>query len=110
MIVGEAWGADEARAGKPFVGVSGMELDRMLHETGIMRSDCYVSNVVNAQPAGNDIRAWIPLTKKEITSDCVRFRDRMVKPILLEGYHSLLKEISLVKPTLSAYPDERGLT
>lgn len=72
----------------------------MLHEAGIMRSDCYVSNVVNAQPAGNDIRAWIPLTKREITPDCVRFRDRMVKPILLAGYHSLLKEINLVKPTL----------
>jgi DNA polymerase len=100
MIVGEAWGADEARAGKPFVGVSGMELDRMLHEAGIMRSDCYVSNVVNAQPAGNDIRAWIPLTKREITLDCVRFRDRMVKPIIVEGYHSLLKEINLVNPTL----------
>jgi DNA polymerase len=100
MIVGEAWGADEARAGKPFVGVSGMELDRMLHEAGIMRSECYVSNVVNAQPAGNDIRAWIPLTKREITPDCVRFRDRMVKPIIVEGYRSLLKEIQLVKPTL----------
>jgi DNA polymerase len=100
MLVGEAWGADEARAGKPFVGVSGMELDRMLHEVGIMRSECYVSNVVNAQPAGNDIRAWIPLTKREITPDCVRFRDRMVKPIIVEGYRSLLKEIALVKPTL----------
>jgi len=100
FIVGEAWGADEARAGKPFVGMSGMELDRMLHEVGIMRSDCYTSNVVNAQPAGNDIRAWIPLTKREITPDCIRLRDRMVKPILLAGYHSLLRELSLVKPTL----------
>lgn len=100
FICGEAWGADEARAGKPFVGVSGMELDRMLHESGIMRSECYVSNVVNAQPVGNDIRAWIPLTKREITPDCIRFRDRMVKPIIVEGYRSLLKEISLVKPNL----------
>ena len=100
FICGEAWGAEEARVGRPFVGASGQELDRMLHEAGILRSDCYVSNVVNAQPAGNDIRAWIPLTKKEITPDCVRFRDRMVKPILVEGYHSLLKEINLVKPTL----------
>lgn len=100
FICGEAWGAEEARVGRPFVGQSGQELDRMLHEVGIMRSECYTSNVVNAQPAGNDIRAWIPLTKKEITPDCVQFRDRMVKPILLAGYHSLLKEISLVHPSL----------
>lgn len=100
FICGEAWGAEEARVGRPFVGQSGQELDRMLHEAGLLRSECYVSNVVNAQPAGNDIRAWIPLTKKEITPDCVRFRDRMVKPILVEGYHSLLKEINLVKPNL----------
>lgn len=108
LIVGEAWGADEARAGRPFVGLSGMELDRMLHEAGIMRSECYLTNVVNAQPPGrsagrpvdNDISAWIPSTKKAITPDCVQFRDRRVKPIVLEGYASLLKEISLVKPNL----------
>lgn len=108
MIVGEAWGADEARVGRPFVGLSGMELDRMLHETGILRSECYLTNVVNAQPPGraagrpveNDISAWIPSTKKAITPDCIRFRDRMVKPIIHEGYLNLLREIALVKPTL----------
>lgn len=100
MIVGEAWGADEARLGQPFVGLSGDELNRMLGEVGILRSDVYVTNVVNAQPAGNDISLWIPLKKKDITADCVRFRDRMVKPIIVEGYRSLLKEISLVKPQL----------
>lgn len=100
FIVGEAWGADEARAGRPFVGMSGIELDRMLHETGIMRSECYVSNLVNAQPAGNDMTVWIPATKKAVTPDCIQFRDRRVKPIILEGYRSLQREISLVKPQL----------
>lgn len=100
MLVGEAWGSEEARSGKPFVGMSGQELDRMLHDAGILRADCFVTNLVNAQPLGNDLSLWIPAKKKDITPDCVRFRDRMVKPIIVHGYNQLLKEIDLVKPTL----------
>lgn len=100
MVVGEAWDADEARRGEPFVGQSGDELNRMLSEVGILRSDVYVTNVVNAQPAGNDTGLWIPLKKKDILPGFVKFRDRMVHPIIVEGYNSLLKEIALVKPTL----------
>lgn len=58
-IVGEAWGADEAQIGLPFVGSSGRELNRMLEEAGIERSQCHVTNVFNLQPKGafrdNDI-------------------------------------------------------
>src|SRR5690348_3649387 len=100
MIVGEAPGAEETRLGRPFVGASGQELDRMLHEAGIIRSECFVTNVAREQPPGNDISAFIPLKKKDVGPDCQRFRDRMVRPPVLEGYRTLLKEISLVKPTL----------
>lgn len=100
MIVGEAWGGDEERTLKPFVGVSGQELNRMLQEAGILRSECYVSNVVNARPPGNDIGAWLALRKKDITPTHVDLRDRKVRPILLEGYHQLLSEISLVQPNI----------
>jgi uracil-DNA glycosylase len=53
MIVGEAFGYDEARIGKPFVGASGQELTRMLAEAGIDRSQCFLTNVVPAQPQAN---------------------------------------------------------
>ena len=49
-IIGEAWGAEEARLGLPFVGASGRELDRMLEEAEIDKRDCYLTNVFNLQP------------------------------------------------------------
>ncbi|WP_262691077.1 uracil-DNA glycosylase [Kordiimonas aestuarii] len=54
MIVGEAPGADEDRMGKPFVGVSGQLLDRMLAAAGMSREkNVYISNVVPWRPLGN---------------------------------------------------------
>lgn len=99
MIVGEAPGADEALVGKPFVGVAGQELDRMLAEAGISKADCYITNLIRYRPSptSNDLTHVIPL-KKDVTSDCVRLHDKMVKPVVYEGYQELLKEIELVKP------------
>lgn len=54
MIVGEAPGADEDRAGKPFVGLSGQLLDRMLASIGLdRRRNAYISNVLPWRPPGN---------------------------------------------------------
>ncbi len=39
MIVGEAPGVEEELKLQPFVGASGQELDRMLRDAGIMRSE-----------------------------------------------------------------------
>jgi DNA polymerase len=57
FVLGEAWGAEEAKARTPFVGASGYELTRMLDEAGIHRADCYLSNVLNLHPLGNDIES-----------------------------------------------------
>lgn len=108
MIVGEAWGADEDREGEPFVGASGIELNRMLHEANIMRSECFVSNVVNRRPPGrsvgrpvdNDITAWIPMKKKDITKEMILLRGKMVMPVVKEGFNQLLVEISAVQPNV----------
>jgi DNA polymerase len=100
FLVGEAWGEQEERSGEPFVGVSGQELNRMLQEAGILRSECYTSNLVNARPPGNDISAWIARKKKDITSAHIPLRDLMVLPIVKEGYLRLLREIDLVKPNV----------
>lgn len=57
VILGEAWGAEEARLGMPFVGASGNELNRMLEEAEIEKSNCYLTNVFNLQPKPtNDIK------------------------------------------------------
>lgn len=100
MIVGEAPGSDEVRLGRPFVGAAGMELDRMLMEVGLSRGECFVTNVCREQPRGNDIGDFIPRRKKDITPECVLLRDRLVKPVVRDGYGRLMKEIALVKPNV----------
>src|ERR1043166_9514684 len=53
MFVGEAPGADEDRAGKPFVGVSGQLLDRMVGWIGLDRTKFYITNIIYWRPPGN---------------------------------------------------------
>ena len=53
MLIGEAPGADEDRQGKPFVGVSGQLLDRMLASIGRDRSNVYITNILLWRPPGN---------------------------------------------------------
>lgn len=59
MLVGEAPGADEDRMGRPFVGVSGQLLDRILKCIGLDRTEedpgkaVYISNILNWRPPGN---------------------------------------------------------
>ena len=46
MFVGEQPGDREDRAGRPFVGPAGRELDRALEKVGIDRDEVYLTNVV----------------------------------------------------------------
>jgi DNA polymerase len=78
MFVGEAPGADEDRQGKPFVGVSGQLLDRMLAAIGLDRhaedvaSAFYITNIVfwrppgNRNPTTNEIAACLPFLERHI--------------------------------------------
>jgi DNA polymerase len=54
MVIGEAPGAEEDRAGKPFVGRAGRLLDKMLAAIGLDRTkNVYIANVVPWRPPGN---------------------------------------------------------
>ncbi len=53
MLVGEGPGAEEDRAGKPFVGPSGQLLDRMLASIGLDRTKLLITNVIPWRPPGN---------------------------------------------------------
>lgn len=73
MFVGEAPGADEDRLGRPFVGVSGQLLDRMLTSIGLSRAEnAYISNVINWRPPGNrnpdgvEVALSMPFIQKHI--------------------------------------------
>jgi DNA polymerase len=53
MIIGEAPGADEDIAGKPFVGRAGQLLDRMLSAAGWSEQNVHITNIVYWRPPGN---------------------------------------------------------
>mgnify|MGYP000002820063 FL=1 len=72
MFVGEAPGADEDRLGRPFVGVSGQLLDRMLAAIGLDRASAYISNILPWRPPGNrnptpaEISLCLPFIERQI--------------------------------------------
>lgn len=73
MFIGEAPGADEDRAGLPFVGVSGQLLDLMLTFIDLKReTDFYITNTLFWRPPGNrppspdEIEICRPFVEKHI--------------------------------------------
>lgn len=53
MFMGEAPGADEDAANKPFVGPAGQELNALLKQAGLSRKIVRVSNIVRCRPPAN---------------------------------------------------------
>ncbi len=73
MMIGEAPGADEDRLGRPFVGVSGQLLDRMMASIGLERSrNFYLTNILPWRPPGNrtptdgEIALFLPFLLRHI--------------------------------------------
>ena len=100
MLVGEAPGEAEERLGRPFVGASGYELDRMLNEAGISRSECFITNLLKIRPPKNDINQFIAKAKKDRTKGHTEFKGRWITREILEGYDLLEREITAVRPSI----------
>lgn len=79
VLVGEAPGADEDIAGKPFVGASGQFLDRMLASVGLDRTKLLITNLIPWRPPGNR-----PPTDSEVLT-CLPF---------------LLRHLALARPRI----------
>jgi DNA polymerase len=77
MLVGDVPGAEEDRAGRPFVGPAGLLLDKMLASVALDRTKYVITNLVPWRPPGNR-----PPTEIEI-AQCLPF---------------LLRQIALVRP------------
>ena len=78
MLVGEAPGSDEDRDGRPFVGVSGQLLDRMMGSIGLTREHFYLANTVYWRPPGNRSP-----TQAE-TAACLPFIQRQIELVALK--------------------------
>jgi uracil-DNA glycosylase family 4 len=88
MIIGEAPSYKEVELGKPFVGPSGQELDRLLKDAGMRRSECWLTNVCKyyVPPAPKDAKIPFTTRAKNIGID------------LEEQFRELQEEINQIKP------------
>lgn len=86
MLIGEAPGTDEDRAGKPFVGVNGALLDKILACIGIDRTEedllksVYLSNIINWRPPGNRTPAPAEI---EVSLPFIERHIQLIKPELI---------------------------
>lgn len=105
MLVGEAPGEQEVAEGKPFVGAVGHLMTGMLHDAGIQRTDCYITNVCRFRPPGNNIEAFIidPKRMKKsspVPSDFIQYNGWFVAPFVVKHIEDLKREILEVKPNV----------
>lgn len=90
MFIGEAPGAEEDRAGLPFVGASGQLFDRMVSYIGLDEDSLYITNIIFWRPPGNrsptdaEAAACLPFVRRHIA---------LVKPRLL---------VTLGRPAMNA--------
>lgn len=97
-LVGEAPGEQEITDGRPFRGASGMELDRMLREAGIERSQCFATNVAHERPPSymkngkvihNDIDQWFAGPQKGKQLGWPRVDGQYCHPAIAAGVEHL---------------------
>src|SRR5258706_1363038 len=94
-IVAESWGATEAYEKKPLVGASGQIFDAILAESGIQRSDCFVTNVMAAQPTQNDaFRFFLPKKGNQ------QWRGLNPTPWVTSELTRLYRQLEAVQPTI----------
>jgi len=100
MLVGEAPSDSDQRSCHPFGGSSGQELNRLLHEAGIMRSECYATYVCKTPAPQGQLSLLTALKKKDITPAHQLLNGVYVLPCVVEGYRELLAEIEMVQPNI----------
>ncbi len=72
MLIGEAPGEREAKAGRPFIGASGRLLDQLLASIDLARDDIYITNVVKDRPPENrdpraaELQIYTPLLVRQL--------------------------------------------
>jgi uracil-DNA glycosylase len=80
VLVGQNPGREEAKQGRPFVGMSGKYLDEVLRKNNLDRGKLYITSVVkettpgNRKPTREEIERWMPYLMEEL---------RRVKPRII---------------------------
>ncbi len=87
VFIGEAPGADEEKALRPFVGKAGKNLNYFLENAGCSREDIYITNAVKFRPTQIGKTGRLS-NRTPTTEEIVEYREW------------LLKELSIIDPKL----------
>jgi DNA polymerase len=107
LFIGEAPGQAEDLKGEPFVGAAGKFLDTLLSETGLLRSDVFITNVVkcrpprNREPKPHEIETCTPYLNRQMSVIKPRF-------IVTLGNHSTAYILSKAGLPFQSITQARG--
>ena len=103
MIIGEAPGSDECLIERPFQGMAGKLLNKMLNDAVVNRDNLYITNLVKCRPTvDNNNKKNRPPSNNEISS-CVRLLQKeidLIKPKVVFTLGALSTKIILKRKTL----------
>ncbi len=111
MFVGEAPGAEEDKRGEPFVGESGVLLDKMIVAMGWSRESVYIANVLKCRPPKNrDPRA----SEVEACESFLAQQIEAVQPVVIvtlgkPAAHLLLKSSASMGSLRGTWQDYSGI-
>ena len=77
-LIGEAPAREEMLQGRPFVGEAGVILDQCLHNAGLLRGQCYITNFADFQIKKGDIVKYFS------TAGCLKGKGLTCQQRLLE--------------------------
>jgi DNA polymerase len=108
IFVGEGPGRDEDLQGKPFVGLAGQLLTKIIQAIQLTREEVYIANIIKCRPPGNrnpepdEIRACEPFLIKQLEA----IRPRLICALGTFAAQTLLKteeKISLLRGRFHQY-------
>jgi len=79
ILVGEAPSTVEIQQGIPFVGPAGEKLNSCLHQAGLIRAHCYITNLIPYQI--DNIGVYYNSSRGALTTEGLKQRDRLAEEL-----------------------------
>ena len=117
LFVGEAPGAEEDKAGRPFVGRAGQLLTKMIQAMGIERDQVYIANILkcrpdmppgvpgNRKPTPEEMQVCIPYIQEQIEI----IRPRALVALGSTAIEALLESTMTISRLRGTFVDYRGV-
>lgn len=105
LLIGEAPGEEEEKAGEPFVGPAGRLLNALLADAGLDRRQLHITNVFSKRPPKNDLLQWCG-TKTELKKLDKNYNaekmpnGKYLRPEYLPHVSRLRTELGSIEPDL----------